>query len=146
LGTCALAALSGCAAPNVPPTVDTAGLPNTEIALRQSLWKVDAEMIQLGNLTPAAGESVPVVPAELQKMVGFTWQGSLDDAIRTLAASIGYGVSVTTPKKSVPLPVTIDAGPEQVFQLFQKLGEIAGTRATVQLDPPHHEVEVIHHV
>jgi defect-in-organelle-trafficking protein DotD len=123
-------------------------MPNTEIALRECFWKVDAAMAQLGTLgpPPMPTASVPVVPAELQKMVGFTWQGPLDDAIRKLAGSIGYSVSVTTPKKSVPLTVAIDAGPEQVFQVFEQLGDIAGKRATVQLDPLHHEVEVIHHV
>ena len=32
------------------------------------------------------------------------------------------------------------------FQVFQALGEEAGTRATVQVDPLHHQVQVIHHV
>jgi hypothetical protein len=32
------------------------------------------------------------------------------------------------------------------FQVFQALGEEAGSRATVQVDPLHHQVQVIHHV
>ena len=33
-----------------------------------------------------------------------------------------------------------------VYQVFEALGAEAGTRATVQVDPQHHQVQVIHHV
>lgn len=143
-----LALLAGCATPNVPTNVDTTGMPNPEIALRASFQHVDAELTELGEMGPGTVErnSTPVVPAELQKVVAFAWQGPLDGAVRKLAASVGYTVTVSAPSNELPLAVGISTGPEQVFKIFQALGEAAGTNATVQLDPLHHQVEVIHHV
>jgi len=143
-----LVLLAGCATPNVPTTVDTTGMPNPEIALHDSFRHVDAEMAKLGEMGPGSIErsATPVVPAELQKVVAFSWQGPLDGAVRKLAASVGYTVTVTAPPNGLPLTVGISTGPEEVFKIFQALGEAAGTSATVQLDPLHHQVEVIHHV
>ncbi len=142
-----LSALAVCTTPNVPTDVDTTGMPNPEIALRDSFRQVDAEMGSLGTMAPApAAESVPVMPGELQKVVTFTWQGPLDDGVRKLADSIGYTVAVSAPKEPAALPIAISTRPEQVFQVFQQLGEAAGASATVALDPLHHQVRVIHHV
>jgi defect-in-organelle-trafficking protein DotD len=143
-----LVLLAGCATPSVSTNVDATGMPNPEIALRDSFQHVDAEMTELGKMGPGTVErnSTPVVPAELQKVVAFAWQGPLDDAVRKLAASVGYSVTVSAPPNGLPLAVGISTGAEQVFQIFHALGEAAGTNATVQLDPLHHQVEVIHHV
>ena len=53
LGT---ALLAGCAASvqPVPTTVATPGMPNPEMALQKSMSDVNAEMAELGLLTPAA--------------------------------------------------------------------------------------------
>jgi defect in organelle trafficking protein DotD len=142
-----LVLLAGCAMPNVSTNVDATGMPNPEIALRDSFQHVDAEMMELGDMGPGTVErnSATVVPAELQKVVAFAWQGPLDGAVRKLAASVGYSVMVSAPPNGLPLAVGISTGAEQVFKIFHALGEAAGTNATVQLDPLHHRVEVIHH-
>ncbi len=142
-----LAVLTGCTTPNVPTDVDTTGMPNPEIALRDSFRQVDAEMASLGTMAPTpTAESAPVMPGELQKVVTFSWQGPLDDGVRKLADSIGYTVTISAPEKAMALPIAINTQPEQVFQVFQQMGEAAGTSATVELDPLHHQVQVIHHV
>jgi defect-in-organelle-trafficking protein DotD len=139
--------LAGCAAdPKVPAGVDTTGMPNAELALQESLRKVDAAMAALSAVAPVAWSDNPVVPAELQKIVTFAWQGPLDGAVRQLAASIGYTVKISGPQHSAALAVGIDSGPKPIVELFRDLGTAAGDRATVNLDPLHHQVEVTHYV
>jgi defect-in-organelle-trafficking protein DotD len=141
--------LAGCAAdPKVPAGVDTTGMPNTELALQESLRQVDAAMATLGTMTPAsvALSDNPVVPAELQKIVTFAWQGPLDGAVRQLAASIGYTVKISGSQHRAALAVGVDSGPKPIVELFRDLGTAAGDRATIELDPQHHRVEVRHHV
>jgi defect in organelle trafficking protein DotD len=146
LGT---AMLAGCATPvhPVPTTVAAAGMPNPELALQKSITDVDAEMAELGemNTTVAApATQQAVLPDPLQKTVSFTWNGPLDGAVSKLAQSVGYTFYVTAPQNAQPLNVSISAS-ETAYQVFQQLGADAGTKATVQVDPVHHQVEVIHH-
>ena len=141
--------VSGCASVTpVPTTVATPGMPNPEEALRQSMQHVDAEMAQLGQMSPAAVQVAQqnVVPEDLQRTVTFTWNGPLDAGVAKLAASIGYTFYTTGPSTQQPLNVAIAISSVPVFRVFQALGEEAGTQATVQIDPQHHRVQVIHHV
>jgi defect-in-organelle-trafficking protein DotD len=142
------ALLSGCASVTpVPTTVDMPGMPNPEAALQQSIHHVDAEMAELGQLTPSATQvDQPVLPEDLRRTVTFTWNGPLDAAVAKLAASIGYTFYTTGPASQQALNVAIQISSVPVYQVFQALGEEAGTQATVQLDPQHHQVQVIHHV
>lgn len=147
LGT---AVLAGCAAPVHPvlTTVETPGMPNPEIALQKSMQDVDVEMAELGQLTPAPTTpfSTPVLPEPLQKTVSFSWNGPLDKAVANLAQSVGYTFYVTAPPNAQPVNVTINISSVPAYQVFQALGEEAGTKATVEVDPLHRQVEVIHHV
>ncbi len=140
--------LAGCANTiPVPTTVATPGMPNPETALRQSMQHVDAEMAELGQLTPmAARSSAPVLPEDLQRIVSFQWNGPLDQGVAKLAQSIGYTFYVTAPPGAQPLNVALQMTMVPVYRVFQALGEEAGTRATVEVDPLHHQVQVIHHV
>jgi defect-in-organelle-trafficking protein DotD len=148
-GTALIAAglLSGCASVTpVPTTVEMPGMPNPEAALRQSIHHVDSEMAELGQLTPSATEvDQPVLPEELRRTVTFTWNGPLDAGVAKLAASIGYTFYTTGPASQQPLNVAIQISSVPVYQVFQALGEEAAAQATVQLDPLHHQVQVIHH-
>jgi hypothetical protein len=73
-------------------------MPNPEEALRQSSQHVDAEMAQLGQLTPTqVTTSVPVMPEDLQRLVTFKWSGPLDQGVAKLAQSVGYTFFVTAP-------------------------------------------------
>ena len=140
--------LSGCAnVIPVPTTVDATGMPNAEVALQQSIQHVDAEMAQLGQMSPSMSQAVqPVVPDDLQRTVSFEWNGPLDAGVAKLAASIGYVFLTTGPASQKPIPVSIRISSVPVFEVFQALGAEAGTLATVQIDPQHHQVQVIHHV
>jgi len=142
--------LGGCAAPvhPVPTTVETPGMPNPEIALQKSMSDVNAEMAELGELTPEAATPVaaPVVPGPLQKTVSFSWSGPLDQGVAKLAQSVGYAFYVTAPPNAQPVNVAITISSVPAYQVFQALGEEAGTKATVEVDPLHHQVQVIHHV
>lgn len=144
------ALLAGCAMPvhPVPTTVETPGMPNPEIALQKSMNDVNAEMAELGQLTPAATTpvTVPVMPGPLQKTVSFSWNGPLDQGVAKLAQSVGYTFYVTAPANAQPVNVAITISSVPAYQVFQALGEEAGTKATVEVDPIHHQVQVIHHV
>lgn len=145
----ALMLLAGCGSTiPVPTTVDMPGMPNPEAALQQSMQHVDAEMAQLGGLSAPVRTafSQPVVPEDLQRTVSFTWDGPLDKGVAKLAASIGYTFYTTGPAGQQPINVAITISSVPVYQVFQALGAGAGTQATVEVDPQHHQVQVIHHV
>lgn len=139
--------LAGCAHTiPVPTTVTAAGMPNPEAALRESMQHVDAEMAQLGQMTaPVATPATPLVPADLQRIVSFDWSGPLDEGVAKLAASIGYTFYVTGPPHPQGVDVAIRISSVPVYDVFQALGHEAGSRATVAVDPLHHQVQVIHH-
>ena len=139
--------LSGCASVTpVPTTVEMPGMPNPEAALQQSINHVNAEMGELGQYTPSAAQvDQPVISDDLRRTVTFAWNGPLDAGFAKLAASIGYTFYTTGPASQQPLNVTIQISSVPVYQVFQALGEEAGAQATVQLDPQHHQVQVIHH-
>ena len=144
----ALGLLAGCASPTVPTDVATTGMPNAEQALRRTIDQVNGDMARIGGMRPvsyASAAATPVVPDELQKPVHFMWSGSLDDGVRKLAASVGYSVAVFAPQNARPIAVAINVN-GQVIGAFRALGNQAGTRATVEVDPLHRQVEVIHHV
>ena len=140
--------LAGCASVTpVPTTVEMPGMPNPEAALQQSMQHVDAEMAELGGMSPVATQlAEPVVPEDLQRTVSFAWNGPLDAAVAKLATSVGYTFFTSGPASQKPLNVVIQISSVPAYRVFQALGEEAGSLATVQIDPQHHQVEVIHHV
>jgi defect in organelle trafficking protein DotD len=144
------ALLAGCAAPvhPVPTTVAAPGMPNPERALQQSMNDVNAEMAELGQLTPASTSPAaqPVLPAPLRRIVSFSYSGPLDKGVAELAQSVGYTFYVTAPPNAKPVDVSVTISSVPAYQVFQALGGEAGTKATVEVDPLHHQVEVIHHV
>lgn len=167
-----LGLLAGCVTPPDSPDVATNGMPNPELALRHALDQVNGDMAQIGAMRPegihpslaqpgptplastavgfaptpgSAAEATPVVAAELQRPAQFTWTGPLDAGVQKLAASIGYSVSVLAPPNPQPVAVAVNIN-GQVLNAFQALGEQAGAVATVQVDPLHRHVEVVHHV
>lgn len=141
--------LAGCAAPvrPVPTTVAVPGMPNPELALQQSMNSVTAEMAELGQLTqaPMTPASSPVLPSPLQRIVSFSYSGPLDKAVAQLSQSVGYTFYVTAPPNAQPVDVAITISSVPAYQMFQALGDEAGAKATVEVDPLHHQVEVIHH-
>ncbi len=140
--------LAGCASVTpVPTTVEMPGMPNPEAALQQSMQHVDAEMAELGGMSPVATQlAESVVPEDLQRTVSFAWNGPLDAAVAKLATSVGYTFFTSGPASQKPLNVVIQISSVPAYRVFQALGEEAGSLATVQIDPQHHQVEVIHHV
>jgi len=139
------AVLAGCA-PSVATTVDMPGMPNPELAMRESMAHVEKELGELGRKERITGTLPTVVPGELDKVVTFNWSGSLDDAVKKLAGEVGYTVLIDAPWNAPGVSVEISTGPQRVFDIFQALGAQAGDRATVAVDPQHHRVEVIYHV
>jgi len=161
--------VAGCAnIPNVGTDVAMTGMPNTEVALRESMRLVDVEIGKLGQMAPPAPPPAPLLPAaapapkpllratsspaysvlpgELQKVVVFTWNGTLEAGVRQLADSIGYVSSVAPPMfGQVSVPVSIATGPVPVMEALQALGDAAGSHATVRVDPARRLVEVLYH-
>jgi defect-in-organelle-trafficking protein DotD len=143
-----LGLLTGCAGTNVPTDVLTTGMPNAELALRRALNEVNGDIMKIGAMQSAsfaAVEATPVVPSELERPVQFVWNGPLDAGVKKLADSIGYSIVVSGPATPQPLIVAVNVD-GQVLGAFQALGMQAGAAATVDVDPPHHQVQVVHHV
>ena len=148
----AILALAACSTPNVGTEVATTGMVNPEIALRESIRLVDAEMTSLGTLGGGASRfSDPVVPGELQKTVTFTYAGPLEDGVRRLADEVGYKLTVSPPPPPAqgqaalgPLTVSVSTGFVTAYAALKALGDAAGSRAIVRVDPQRHLVEVIY--
>lgn len=142
--------LAGCASTiPVPTTVVASGMPNPEQALQQSIQRVDSEMAELGTMrapVAAAMPAEPVMPGDLQRIVNFDFSGPLDRAVAKLALSVGYTFYTTAPPNAAKIAVSVQVQGAPAVQVFRVLGEQAGARATVQVDPLHHQVQVIHHV
>lgn len=139
-----LGLLAGCATPQVPPDVDTSGMPSTEVALQRSLDRTDAAMGKLGQFGPGTSFRLPMA-AELKRPVSLTWSGPIDQGVKALTDRIGYRFYSTGPN-SVPIAVAVNLTDVPILDVFQAMGEAAGTNATVVVDPDHHQVEVQHHV
>jgi defect-in-organelle-trafficking protein DotD len=145
--------LAGCAStPRVGTDVATTGMPNPEVALRDAMSLVDAEMTKLGTLAPGPRVTEPIVPGELQQTVTFAFSGLLDDGVRQLAQTVGYTVSITPPPApqpgqaaAPPLTVSVSTGFVTALGAFTAIGDAAGSRALVRVDAQRHLVEVIHH-
>jgi len=160
--------LGACATP-VPTYVDVPGMANPEIALRESFARVDAETAKIGSLdlkdplplspvsksaappakpvkTLAALQRTSVVPAELQRVVAFQFNGSLNDGVTQLGKIIGYDVVIQAPASAEPKPIVVEAVEAPVVDYLRSIGKAVGDRATVQIDPQHHQIQVIHHV
>lgn len=144
-----VALLAGCGQTiPVPTAVVTGGMPNPEVALQQSLQRVDAEMAELGTMhapIATAATAGPVIPEDLQRVVNFSFSGPLDRGVAKLALSIGYTFYTTAPPNRPSVQVSVEVRGAPAFQVFKALGDQAGNRATVQVDPLHHQVQVIHH-
>jgi len=58
-----------------------------------------------------------------------------------------YSVAVAAPTNAVPL---LDRHQHRAeggsMRIFEAIGASVGNQATVQIDPQHHRIEVIHHV
>jgi defect in organelle trafficking protein DotD len=144
----ALAALpGGCASLTPVPThVPTTGMANPELALQNSLVKVRSAMLELNGMYVTPGPAQPpIVPAELNRPINFTWHGPLDEGVRRLADRVGYRVSVTAPQNSRPLVVWVNVSNVTALDAFHALGNAAGSGATVIVSPQYQLVEVAHH-
>jgi defect-in-organelle-trafficking protein DotD len=131
----------------IPPDVATAGMPNAELALQNSMGEVRAAMAELNGMQVAVPPSgFPVVAAELERPISFIWSGLLDQGVETLANRIGYCTTITGPTPSKSLKVSVDLSNVTALDAFRALGNAAGSSATVIVDPDHHRVEVDHHV
>jgi len=164
--------VAGCATA-IPTTVDVPGMPNAEVALRESFARVDAETSKLGTMqapphivsksTPPEKRETPapirprhegpvmanhrgVVPAELQRLVSFDFNGSLDDGVGKLAETVGYTLAVRSIANEQPKPIVIPASDAPVIDYLQAIGTAMGDRATVEVDTLHRQIVVIHHV
>lgn len=95
---------------------------------------------------PPSPRSGAVVPEELQRPIGFAWNGPLDDGVRKVAAEVGYRVEVSGPPQPQPLAITVPNVTTTLIGALTTLGNQAGTAATVRVDPINRRIEVIHHV
>ena len=151
------ALLAACSAVTpVPTDVALPGMPNPEVALRQSMATVSREVSGLGGLSlpPVAAAAPlsaaparhagPVLPEPLGRIVTFEWNGPLEEGVARLAQTVGYTFFVTAPQGNTPVPVAVTVRDVPASEAFRALGEAAGSRATVRLVPTRSQVQVIY--
>ena len=95
---------------------------------------------------PPPTRSGAMIPEELQRPIGFSWNGPLDDGVRKVAAEVGYRVEVSGPPQPQPLAVSVSNLSTTLVGALVALGNTAGRAATVKVDPINRRIEVIHHV
>ncbi len=95
---------------------------------------------------PPPTRSGAVVPEELQRPIGFAWNGLLDDGVRKVASEVGYRVEVSGPPQMRPIAVVVPNVATTLVGALIALGNQAGNWATVRVDPVNRRIEVIHHV
>jgi hypothetical protein len=140
-------ALAGCGLTPVAPNVDTPGISNPEVALQKSMNETAREMTRIGAVQPRASvASLPaVVAGKLDRVVSMQWNGSLDDPVKRLGETIGYGTAITGTVPEAGVNVAVNPAPRRVYDILRDLGERAGDAATVRVDQQHQLLEVIYH-
>lgn len=149
------AGLAACSAVTpVPTDVASPGMPNPEVALRQSMQTVAREVSGLGGMSPPAVAAAsaplpprpagPVLPEPLGRTVSFEWNGPLDEGVARLAQTVGYTFFVTAPQGNTPVAVAVSVRDVPASEAFRALGEAAGSRATVRLVPSRSQVQVVY--
>ena len=135
-------ALTGCGATKgARQTVDAAGHANPEVALQNELRRVAQTTADL--YATRAGER-PVVPDELQRPLTWRYSGPVDGAAMTLAQHMGYEFVAPDPGPALPaVRVNVQATP--AIQIFKLVGDAAGDRAQVIVDPRRRQVQVFRH-
>jgi hypothetical protein len=139
--------LAGCGVTPVAPNVDIPGISNPEVALQKSMDETAREMTRIGAMQPSAAiASQPaVVAGELDRVVSMQWNGSLDDPVKRLGETIGYGTAITGTVPEAGVNVAVNPAPRRVYDILRDLGERAGDAATVRVDQQHQLLEVIYH-
>ncbi|NHN89974.1 DotD/TraH family lipoprotein [Acetobacter conturbans] len=139
-----LLCLAACSTPGHPGPVETTGMPNTELALQRAIQSTDHDMAEFGALRPTV--SVPAttadnaqVPEELRRSVWFVWKGPLLPGVKKLGREIGYTVATRGDREDVPVDINTTA---PVLDHLRALGDQAGNRATVAVDPVTHSITV----
>ena len=107
-------------------------MPNPELAPRDSVSQVGAEMSRLDALDPRPLMAEPIVPGELQKTVSIAFSGLLDDGVRKPAETVCYTVAITpTPAPlpgqaaAAPLTVSVSTGFVTALGAFSAIGDAA---------------------
>ena len=143
-----LTPLAGCASYPVATTVDVPGMPNPEIAMRESIHRVDAEMREIGQLKPGSSPRAapPVVPGELDRVIAFEWNGPLDGAVEKLAKMIGYASSSQCASTRRRCRSRSIRGRSASTRFWRRSERRPAPRRPSKVDPQHQRVQVIHHV
>ena len=143
----AMAALPASIAPvAVAPGQAVIAVPRTPVASASAVTIAPVTATPPATAFPPPTRSGAVVPEELQRPIGFAWNGPLDDGVRKVAAEVGYRVEVSGPPQPQPLAVAVPNVATTLIGALTTLGNQAGSAATVRVDPINRRIEVIHHV
>lgn len=149
--------LAGCATPDVAsPTVETAGMPNTELALRRAMDQVNGDMGSLGGLRPGSVVAAPVVtqattPGQPLALApaAITTQAAPPAVPRLPSPAMASAVPATVAPLPLPvLPAELDKrfaftwnGP--LDGAVSKLGERIGYQVTVSGPPGSRPLQIV---
>lgn len=131
--------VAGCATKReAPQDVNAAGHANPEIALQRELRRVAATTADLYAVR--VGER-PVVPDELQRPLTWRFSGPVDVAALGLAQHFGFEFVAPDPGPALPA-VRVNAQATPAIDIFKQIGDAAGDRAQVIVDPVRRQVQV----
>lgn len=150
LGCVASVAITGCATQPPPVVKDVhrdwllqqidhsaSQVADAQTALARMAAAQHPAMIPVG---PPVGAKLP---PELSRHIYLHWQGSVADAVQSMAHLINYRVqSVGIPDPN-PVIVNIETDSESVFDVLQAIGLQCGNRAGVLVNPVQRKIMLV---
>lgn len=128
-----LEGLASCSAPPPPAAVPIAQDMGHVLRGFDGIGAVRFPMVRAGS----------VLPAELQRPMSWHWNGPADQAVRILAARIGYAADVIGHS---PAPVVIfDIEGGTAASIVDEMAAALENRASIAVDVPHHLIRVDWH-
>jgi defect in organelle trafficking protein DotD len=105
--------------------------------MRQVLSALDAHAAVRFPMVRAGS----VLPAEMKRPVDWHWTGPADEAVRIIAARVGYSAVVPSPSHG-PI-VSIDRDDAPISSLLDEIASAAGERMSIEVDVVSHIIRVV---
>lgn len=125
-----LAACSGRPAPAAAP-------------IAQDMGHVLRDFDDIGAVRFPMVRTGSVLPSELQRPMSWHWDGPVDQAVRILAARIGYAADTVGQPVAPVLHFDIEHG--TAASILDEMAAALETRASIAVDVPHHLIRVAWH-
>lgn len=143
---CIAFALAGCCCnpqpPGCMPTSDaTVKLAEAAASISQSLITLDA--IEKASACPVGCKTLPYPTSfDMQQTATIDWSGPIEPLLKRIACICNYTLRVIGARPAIPILVTLYAKNTPIGYLIRDADFQAGCRATVQVYPGIHVIEL----